>query len=322
MARIKAILTGGPRPIWLRYLLLITVASFLVRGVLLSDWLKTTSVLYIAVPFVVGVLIYIFVPQPAGLSYGTRLWRHMRSALIIMLSTSFLLFEGFLCVLMFLPIYFLFAMIGIAVFPPTRREKTDAGGTPEQLGNIFRMSAIPLLIFFLSLDGIRGMEPSRHTEVSRTALLPLTPAQIQANIIDHDYPDEGRSAFLKAFPRPVFVEAKALHVGARHTGHWEYRRWGVPGLNVHKGTSVLEFTDVSKTRLRAQIIHDDSYISHYMRFKTWQLDLTPRPDGTTEATLTVTYDRKLAPAWYFGPMQRKVVGDGLDYALGEIMGRS
>ena len=317
-SRISRLLRGGPRPVWIRYLLLVAAASGMVRFALDTQWMRESAMLYIAVPYLVGVLIYLFVPQPVGEGFGIRLWSHVRAALIVMLATSLLLFEGFLCVVMFMPIYFLFSSIVIAFMPNRKVGESDA----ERLARIretFRVSALPLLVLFLSLDGIRGLGPDRDTVVSRTAVLDLSPAEIRANIIDHPYPDEGRSLFLSLFPRPVHVEAKSLAVGARHTAHMEYRRWGVPFLNVHRGTAVMEFTRSDPHALRARFVHDDSYLSHYMRFDTWAMDMTPRSDGTTNVTITLRYHRKLAPAWYFGPAMERAVGDGLDYALSEII---
>jgi hypothetical protein len=46
----------------------------------------------------------------------------------------------------------------------------------------------------------------------------------------------------------------------------------------------------------------------------------PLSGGATQVTITITYDRKLAPSWYFGPLHRKAVGDGLTYALNDIIG--
>lgn len=311
---------GGPKPVWLRYLLLIAFATGLVRVALNVEWMRESAILYVLIPYIVGLLIYFFTPHPYGHSFGIRLWRHMRSALIVMLATSLLLFEGFLCVLMFLPIYFVFAVVGIAVTPPSEaRIRLDERERQKNISDVFRLSAIPLLIIILSLDGIRGFGPSRDVVVSRSAILDLTPEQIQANIIDHQYPDEGRTRWLSLFPRPVAVEAKSIAVGARHTAHLEYRRWGVPFINVHRGTSVMEFTESTPTRLRANFVHDDSYLSHYMRFETWAMDLRPMDSGQTEVTITVSYERKLAPAWYFGPPMRAALRDGLDYALAEIV---
>lgn len=312
---------GGPKPVWLRYLLLIAAASGLTRFALGTEWMRESAVLYVLIPYLVGVLIYIATPQINAVGYWSWLWRQMRVALIVMLSTSLLLFEGFLCVLMFLPIYLFFAMLAALSAPsPRDRDARDK----DEWWNKLHVSLIPLLIIFLSLDGIRGTSlsfgPDRDVTVSRSIMLDLSPEEIRANIIDHAYPDEGRSRFLALFPRPVSVEARSLDVGAQHVAEMEYRRWGVPGVNVHRGTTVMEFIQSSDTHLHAAFVHDDSYLSHYMTFKTWTLDLEPQSDGSTRATLAIAYKRDLAPSWYFGPLQKRAVGDGIDYALRHIMG--
>lgn len=317
MTRLQTWLTGGPRPVWLRYLLLIAAASGIIRFALGTPWMRESAVLYVLIPYLIGIAIYVYTPIATGDRFLSRLWRILRTALIVMMATSLLLFEGFLCVLMFLPIYVFFALLAALINPgPPASDRDWRDKT--------RMSVLPILVVFLSLDGIRGTDmsfgPERDTVVTRTATLDLTPAQIRSNIINHTYPEEGRTRYLALFPRPVSVEAESVEVGARHVAHMEYRRWGVRGLNVHTGTSVMEFTHSTDTQLRAEFVHDDSYLSHYMRFQTWGLEMTPRADGRTDVTLTVGYERLLAPSWYFGPLQKRAVGDGLDYALKEIIG--
>ncbi|MGJ8561208.1 MAG: hypothetical protein ACSHX3_13315 [Litorimonas sp.] len=326
MSRLQRFLKEGPKPIWIRYLLLIAAASGMVRFALGTEWMRESAVLYVLIPYLVGLLIYVVTAPAAGVGFWARFWTHMRTALIVMMSTSLLLFEGFLCVIMFLPIYFFFAMLTIATNPRYVKAPSDSilndqknGGT----GHHLRSSLIPAIIVILSLDGIRGtgisLGPDRATTVSRTATFDLTPAQIRANIIDHTYPASGRSALLALFPRPVSVVAQSLNVGARHTAQMEYRRWGFANVNVHRGTMVMEFVQNTPTQLRAQFIHDDSYLSHYMDFETWALDMVPLASGQTEVTITIGYNRKLAPSWYFGPLQKKAVGDGLEYALNDIL---
>ena len=314
---------GGPRPVWLRYLLLVAFASMLVRIALSADWMRTSAVLYVLVPYLIGVAIYLFTPQPRGSGFGVRLWNHMRVALIVMLSTSLLLFEGFLCVMMFLPIYFLFAVLVFATSPALREPiNIDAEAERSRIRNTFQLSAVALLVLVLSLDGVRGFGPDRQERITRSAVLQMSPAEVQAAIIDHSYPEAGRSLWLSAFPRPVSVEARSMAVGARHVAHMEYRRWGVPLLNVHRGTNVMEITRSEPHRFEARFVHDDSYMSHFMTFQKWAMDLEPLPDGRTRATLTVDYRRDLAPSWYFGPPMRAAVGDGLDYMLNTIIGEN
>ena len=315
---LKRLARGGPRPIWLRYLLLVGGASGLVRLALGTEWMRTSAVLYVLVPFLIGVAIYLFTPQPVGKSFGTRLWSHLRVSLIIMFATSLLLFEGFLCVIMFMPIYLFFAAVVIA-FAPDRHVGETEEEQRARISDTFRFAALPLLVVVLSLDGVRGFGPDRETTVSRTHVLDMSPRDVRANIVNHGYPEEGRSRWLSLFPRPVDIEANSIAVGARHTAHMEYRRWGVPWLNVHRGTQELTITRSTPDNLHATFTHDDSYLSHYMEFESWDMAFEPVGDGQTRVTLTVGYQRSLAPSWYFGPAMRKAVGDGLEYSLAQIL---
>lgn len=317
MTRWQWFLNAGPKPIWIRHLLLIAAASGITRFALGTQWMRESAVLYILIPYLVGVLIYLMTPPASGIGFWARLWTHMRTALIVMMATSLLLFEGFLCVVMFLPIYFFFAVLFIATIEP----HSEISGRDKS--HTLRTSLIPAFVLILSMEGVGNFNAwgsDRETQVNRTAVLDLTSAQIHANIIDHNYPAAGRSRFLALFPRPIAVDAKSVAVGAKHTAHMEYRRWGLANINVHRGTTVMEFTESTPTRLRARFIHDDSYLSHYMNFETWALDMTPLATGQTQVTITISYDRKLAPSWYFGPLQKKAVGDGLEYALRDILG--
>lgn len=306
--KLRVLTIGGPQPVWLRYILLILGATGLLKLGLGTHWVRESAILYVLIPYLIGVAIYALTPHPEGGTFWRNFLRHMRIALIIMLSTSILLLEGFLCVLMFLPIYGLFAAI-VSVVPK-----------PKPPHNSLKASVVPLIILGLSLDGVGNIGSGRLTEVTRTALIDFSPDEIRANIINHQYPEMGRSKFLSLFPRPVSVEASSFEVGARHVAHMEYRRWGLSNLNVHRGTTVLEFIENTPSHLRAEFIHDDSYLSHYMRLRNWELTTEEIRPGKTEVTLTIRYERKLAPAWYFNPLQKRAVGDGLNYALTQILG--
>ena len=137
--RLKQLLTGGPKPVWIRYMMILGVVTLLTRLALDSRF-ATTSFFYCLIPFVIGLILYIFIPQPKGWSVGKRIGRHLLATIIVMLASSALLFEGFICVIMAAPIYIFFAVIAIAATPnkpdPDRYKQSD----------VFRMSIVPLAV--------------------------------------------------------------------------------------------------------------------------------------------------------------------------------
>ena len=310
---LKTLLTGGPKPIWIRYMFILGVATMITRLVLDSRF-ATTSFFYCLVPYVIGVILYVCVPQPQGWSRTKRIGRHLLATLIVMLASSAILFEGFLCVLMAAPIYIFFALLAIFVTPhkadPDRFKKSD----------VFRASFVPLVVIIVSVEGLTDTTSFPREEViTRTHILSLTPEEIHANLAQPVHLDAKRSAFLSIFPLPDRVDAPNFQQGAVHTAFFTYRRWGF--TNVHRGETQIRMKEVSPLFIETEVTKDTSYFSHYLKVHGTQIKMVPLADGTTQVSLTIRYRRTLDPAWYFGPMQRRAIGESADYLLTHIIGK-
>jgi len=313
MSRLNKLLKSGPRPVWIRFLLIIGVATLLTRLVLDSRF-ATTSFFYCLVPFLIGVILYVFVPQPKGYSKTQRFGRHILATIIVMLASSAILFEGFLCVIMAAPIYLIFAALAFAIMP------NHPGYEKKDVSDVFRISVIPVIVAILSLEGITDKTSFPREEViTRSAVVNLTPDQIHANLDEPVHLDAKRSAFLSLFPLPDKVDAGRFAQGETHIAFFTYRRWG--WWNVHKGETHLHMKTVEPLRIETEVTRDDSYFSHYLTIHGTRIDLAPQADGQTEITLTIRYRRDLDPAWYFGPMQRSAMRESADYLIAHIIGK-
>lgn len=311
--KLQTLLQGGPKPVWIRYLLIIGF-FFLVTRLILDSSFAHSSLLYCLVPYCVAIVIYIFMPQPQGRYRWQRFGRHMFSAIIVMLATSALLFEGFLCVLMFMPIYIFFAIIGFAFAP----KEFPIMNKPD----VFRISFVPLTIAILSLEGITtSLSMEREHSITRTQLVNLTPAQIHDNLKRPIHLDAERSAFLSLFPLPTHVEAGSLTAGDIHKAHFKYKRWGLDGINVKTGETWLKMAFVEPLHIRTEVVKDTSYFSHYLTIHGTDIQLKPIDSDTTEISLTINYRRELDPAWYFGPMQKAAIKESGDYLIEHIIAR-
>lgn len=310
---LNELLTGGPKPVWIRYLLILGTVTLLTRLVLDSRF-ATTSFFYCLVPYLIGVILYVCIPQPKGWSRTKRIGRHLLATVIVMLASSALLFEGFICVLMAAPIYIFFALLAIGLTPhkadPDRFKKSD----------VFRMSFIPLAVIVISVEGLTDTTSFPREEViTRTQILNLTPEQIQANLAQPVHLDAKRSAFLSIFPLPERVDAPNFAQGETHTAYFTYRRWGF--TNVHRGETQLYMKTVTPLLIETEVTKDTSYFSHYLTVHGTKIQMHPQADGSTQVSLTIRYRRELDPAWYFGPMQRRAMRESADYLLTNIIGK-
>ena len=309
----KQLLTSGPKPIWIRYLLILGAATLLTRLALDSRF-ATTSFFYCLVPYVIGVILYVFIPQPKGWTRTKRIGRHLLATIVVMLASSALLFEGFICVLMAAPIYIFFALLAIALTPhkqdPDRFKKSD----------VFRASFVPLAVIIISVEGLTDTTSFPREEViTRTQILNITPEEIHVNLSRPVHLDADRSAFLSVFPLPDRVDAPNFAQGETHTAFFTYRRWGF--TNVHKGETRLHMKTVQPLLIETEVTKDTSYFSHYLTVHGTKINMVPLANGTTEVSLTIRYRRELDPAWYFGPMQRKAIGESAEYLLTHIIGK-
>ena len=310
----KQWLVGGPQPPWLRWVFALGALSLLTRLVLNSSF-GTTAVFYVLVPYIFGLVIYIWVPPSRAMTKAGRAGRHIRSATIFMLATSAILFEGFLCVLFAFPIYLIFAGVVLALLPPpTGRPNADQR---RSIGDTFRVSWVPVLVVVMSLEGTHpSLSFERDHSVTRTRIVEASVAEIQAKLAEPIVFTETRSRFLSLFPLPHRVEAGTLGEGDVHTSHFRYRRW--PVGNTHDGAISVELSEVGPERIRTSVLSDDTYFSHYLTVKGTQIDFAPRADGTTEVSLTIHYRRDLDPAWYFGPLQRRAISESADYLIEQL----
>jgi len=218
----------------------------------LDSRFSSTAAFYCLIPFTIGVILYVFIPRPTGWSVGKRIARHLLATIIVMLASSVLLFEGFICVLMAAPIYIFFAVLAIAATPnrldPDRFKKSD----------VFRMSVVPLAVIIISFEGLTDTTSFPREEViTRSHIVNLTPEQIHANLAKPVHLNQGRSKFLSLFPLPERIDTPSFEQGATHKAYFTYRRWGF--TNVHRGETHLHMKTVKPLLVETEITKDTSY---------------------------------------------------------------
>jgi len=311
---IEKLKTAGPRPIWLRYFLIIGFAVMVLHSLLATDY-GGSALVYIAMPYIVGVLIYVLIPQPKGRGKIARFFRHMLVALIIMLSTSVILREGIICVAMFLPIYMVFSMLYF-VMAPAQNLSDD----PKAVSDVFKVSFVPVIVAFLSLEGIsETLSFEREETVTRSMIVDGNIATLKSNMAMPIHLEEERSWFLRLFPLPYDIAAGNLTEGETHTAKFAYHRWLF--TNTHYGETHLKLAEVGEQHVRTQITKDTSYFSKYMTIKGTLVEFEPITEKTTRVTLTIDYTRDLDPAWYFGPLQRRAIGESAEYLITQVISR-
>ena len=300
-------------PRW-TYIAFIIGASVIGVRALLDSRFANSALLYVAIPFLVSFLLFQFTPRVERSSPWRRYIGHLRDATIVMLATSAFLFEGFICVLFFMPIYYVGVTIGfIYDLVATRRRNKNKGKV--------QVAVIPLMIAVLALEGVAPSTSfERRNSISRTVIVDATIDELKQNMAAPIAFRERRHLLLSVFPLPVNVEAGSLEVGDIHTLEFVYKRWFF--TNVHRGEFKLRLDEVGKYQIRTTVQENSAYFSKYLDIKGTEVKFEPLQHGQTQVTLTIHYDRLLDPAWYFGPLQKMAISQSADYLIDTVITRS
>ena len=303
---------GIPRG-WATLIFIIFACSLGLRA-LLDSRFGSTALVYLAVPYVISVALFQFMPRSENQRALGWYLNHLRDATIVMLATSAVLFEGFVCVVMFMPIYYFGVTVGFLA--KLWRERAEAGG-----GSPLSVYLIPAVVLALSLEGAVPVTFTPRTQsVTQSAILEASVDALMANMAQPIVFDQPRGWFLSIFPLPHRVDAGTLAAGDVHTLHFTYRRWLV--TNLHQGEMHLLIEEVGDRHIRTRVVENTSYLSGYLSIDGTEVRFTELDNGRTEVSLTVHYTRLLDPAWYFGPLQRAAVNQSARYLIDTVIARS
>jgi hypothetical protein len=296
----------------LTLMFLIGAAALVIRSLLDSQFGQGT-LLYLLVPFGISILLSTLTRPSARPGKWWEYLNHLRLATIIFLATSAFLFEGFLCVMMFMPIYYISVTLGYLFTRALDRHREDGEG-----GGTFRAYAIPLLVLMLVSE---GLTPQTTVPRARTATWVATSNQdiaaLKANMAAPIRFSAGRPWFLSLFPLPDRIEAGSLGVGDIHRLHFTYKKWFF--TNFQQGEMRVRIAAVEPQHIRTEILSNSAYLAHYMKVEGTDVRFTPLDGGGTRIALTVKYQRLLDPAWYFGPMQQLAAEQSARYLVETII---
>ena len=178
------------------------------------------------------------------------------------------------------------------------RWRNAASDRDDTRANDFGSIAIALLVIgFASQEGVTdALTFAAADRTSSTVVTTAAPDRVWQAIGKATSPDFPLPALLRAVPRPVAVlvdEGTAL--GARRIVHFVGREG--------EGDLVLRVTHRTLDNAVFQVESDRSPIAAWVTQKALTFKVEPAGTGT-RLTVSLDYDRRLSPAWFFGPYMR------------------
>lgn len=264
----------------------LVVGSLLYR-LLVVGHLEQTSALFIGLPAALAIAVAC-VPRTHSATGMI-----MKVMTIALLMSGVLLGEGFICILMASPIfYFVGFIVGLVIDHNRRREAEGAGGRSYQL------LLLPLLVV-ASLEGVHSrLSFSRGEVVSVERTINADSNGVRRALENEPRFDKTLPTYLRlGFPKPASASGHGLNPGDRRLVHFA-------GGEGPPGDLLLEVAEARPGTVRFRVLSDTSHVSHWLDWKDAEVTWSQRDAAHTDVRWTLRYERRLDPAWYFGPWER------------------
>jgi hypothetical protein len=228
-----------------------------------------------------------------------------------MLGSSIVLLEGFVCVVMFMPIYFLVVfLVFISKYIGERIRN-------RKVNQLFS-HALPLILLLSAFEGTHPeLSIERHNTVVVTRIINASVEQIRAGLSSPIDLQKNRAWFLELFPMPYKIRGASLSEGDVHEIFFRYHRWFV--TNTHEGSMKMKIERVEANQIQTRFTEDSSYIAKYLKLKSIELRFVSIAKDKTQIEFSISYDRLLDPAWYFDPLQSYGITKSIEFLLDEVV---
>src|SRR5262249_51208478 len=90
------------------------------------------------------------------------------------------------------------------------------------------------------------------------------------------------------------------------------------GTDPKTGDLVLELDEARPGFAHWRVLSDTSHMTHFLAWRESTLAWEAVDPHTTKVTWTLRYDRRLDPAWYFGPWERYAVRLAAGYLIDTV----
>jgi hypothetical protein len=261
--------------------------------ILKKQKLTDSAALYIGIPLLVSLGLTLTPNRSNSLLIST-----LKTITIALLLAAIVLREGYICLIFSAPIFYL---VGAAVAAPIDKLRAYKNKNSK-----LKASAIATALALLSLEGVSDVTTlPRDNTISISKIVPATIMEIRTQLAKKVVFASSKPYFLRIFPYPAEINGAGLQIGdIRQAKFVAYKQiW----WNKVEGDLVLKVVDNSPHKIKFEVVKDDSYLSHYLKWQHSEVLLDPIDTQHTKITWVLSYQRILDPIWYFLPLQQYAV---------------
>jgi hypothetical protein len=282
-----------PASWWLIALVIaLTVGAVLYR-ILKHDELIHSAAMFLGVPAVLAILLAL-TPKAKTLTGGI-----VKGITLFLLIVAPLLGEGYLCILIASPIFYLVGII-VGLLADSQRKRRNA-----------TLSCVAVVFLPMCLEGVLPqLTLNRDQIVESTAVVNAPAAAVEATLAQSPSLQTPVPAWLKVgFPRPLAAYGSGLKVGAMRTVHFAGAEGDPPG------DLVSRVAESRPNSIRMETVSDSTKLTQWVRWQSSEVEWRAIDARHTAVTWRVHFARELDPAWYFIPWERFTVRQAARYMI-------
>lgn len=274
------------------FLVLALTAGGLAYRIILFHKLEQTSLLFIGIPAILAILLAL-TPDAKSTTGGI-----LKGITLALLLSGPLLGEGFVCILMASPI---FLLLGLLVGILTDRDNRKRRAT---------LSCLALIFLPMSLEGTSPqLSFNREETVEASRVIDGSPCEVAEALSGGPRIGTQLPFYLRlGFPRPTEARGHGVEVGATRTIHFA-------GGEGHPGDLILQVEESRAGYVRFGVVADHSKVAHWLDWKGSEVSWAQIDARRTRVSWTIHFERRLDPAWYFGPWERYASRLAADYLI-------
>ena len=274
------------------FLILAVSAGSVMYRLIVRGRLEQTAVLFVGIPSVLAILLAM-VPKARTVKGGI-----MKGVTLALLLSGPLLGEGFICILMASPIFYLVGLLVGALVDWKRQERQTT------------LSCLLLVLIPMSIEGSSPMLSfNREETVQASQVVTASEQDVQVALSHSPRTDVQLPIYLRmGFPRPTDARGDGLEVGATRTIHFA-------GGEGHPGDLLLRVRESRLGYVRFETVSDSSKVAHWLEWKSSEVDWTTLDAQHTRVNWTLHFERRLDPAWYFRPWERYATHLAAEYLI-------
>jgi hypothetical protein len=261
-------------------ILAVSVGSVLYRLIVFGR-LEQTAMLFVGIPAILAIVLAM-TPKAKTANGGI-----IKGITLALLLSGPLLGEGFICILMATPLFYL---VGLAVGEIVQRTRKKRRAT---------LSCLLVILLPMSLEGTSpSLSFDRDETVHASRVVQASEQDVLRALSRSPRTDLPLPLYLRmGFPRPVEARGEGLEVGATRTIHFA-------GGEGRPGDLLLQVEESRPGYVRFRAISDRTKVAHWLDWKSSEVRWTALDAQHTRVDWTLHFERRLDPAWYFGPWER------------------